>query len=59
MGALFFILILVFVFADAEINDPRPTPRPKRNDPHRTIEDDINEFLEGLWAKIKRHFSKK
>ena len=59
MGALFFILILSFILIYAEINNPRPTPRPNRGDQRRTIEDDIDEFLEALWTKIKRRFGKK
>lgn len=59
MGALFLILILAFALADAEINNPRAKPRPDRNDPRRTIEDDIDEFLEKLWDGIKKSFGKK
>ena len=59
MGALFFIMILVFALVDAEVNNPRPEKRPDKDDPHRTIEDDISEFLETVWTKIKNRVKKK
>ena len=59
MGALFFIMILVFALVDAEVNDPRPEKRPDKNDPRRTIEDDISEFLETVWTKLKNRVKKK
>lgn len=59
MGALFFIMILVFALVDAEVNNPRPENRPDKDDPRRTIEDDISEFLETVWTKIKSRIKKK
>ena len=59
MGALFFIMILVFALVDAEVNNPRPEKRPDKDDPRRTIEDDISEFLETVWTKIKSRIKKK
>lgn len=59
MGALFFVMILVFVYLDAEVNHPKPEKRPDKDDPHRTMEDDIIEFLEKLLAKVRNHFKKK
>ena len=59
MGALFFIMILVFALVDAEVNNPRPEKRPDKDDPRRTIEDDISEFLETVWTKIKNRVKKK
>ena len=53
MDGLFFIMLLVFALVDAEVNNPRPEKRPDKDDPRRTIEDDISEFLETVWTKIK------
>jgi len=52
-------MILVFALVDAEVNNPRPEKRPDKDDPHRTIENDISEFLETVWTKIKNRVKKK